>query len=369
MKKFLFLFLTLVSLSLLFSCNHEHTYHDWQVITEPTCTEKGLREGVCSCGEKSSLYIMCIEHTLDEDNICADCGMRVFNLTASEKQRCTAVSFYSNAQVIYNLNEAEKTETIDFHFTLNKIDETMLDAPAFVDIKILDSEQSQTPLFEDTFAIKASDYSSFFFENNTLKKLLATISIPTTDIKTSAYSNGYLTFKIYNEDYFSFDGEVLEIPKGLPECEHEYNEGICSKCARECEHKFVDDYCEICEVVDPDKINFILPEASAENPIIQTFTDGNVVGQIAIEELYVYKINKTAFGIYIKAKIITPDDGKNYSTSLGYKLYDTENQVIVQSGVLSNEISSCGEYFLIRGTFSSLTPAMTYELKLLQRIV
>lgn len=31
---------------------HTHNFGEWEVVTEPTCTQEGLRERVCACGEK-----------------------------------------------------------------------------------------------------------------------------------------------------------------------------------------------------------------------------------------------------------------------------------------------------------------------------
>ena len=45
---------------------HTHRFGDWKVVAEPTCTEEGLRERVCTCGEKESEEIEALGHTPGE---------------------------------------------------------------------------------------------------------------------------------------------------------------------------------------------------------------------------------------------------------------------------------------------------------------
>ena len=56
---------------------HTHSFGDWKVVAEPTCTEEGLRERVCTCGEKESEEIAVIDHTpgeaIKENEVAATC--------------------------------------------------------------------------------------------------------------------------------------------------------------------------------------------------------------------------------------------------------------------------------------------------------
>ena len=45
---------------------HTHAYSSWVVVDEPTCTEEGLRERTCSCGEKETEAIAALGHTAGE---------------------------------------------------------------------------------------------------------------------------------------------------------------------------------------------------------------------------------------------------------------------------------------------------------------
>ena len=96
MKKFLAL--TLVVLALVFalaSCGgdeqvtttttttttqppvHIHNYAEWEIIQEPTCTEKGVKVRYCSCGEKQSEVVLALGHTpadsVEENRVEATC--------------------------------------------------------------------------------------------------------------------------------------------------------------------------------------------------------------------------------------------------------------------------------------------------------
>ena len=56
---------------------HTHSFGEWEVVAEPTCTEEGLRERVCACGEKESEEIAALGHTagetVKENEVAATC--------------------------------------------------------------------------------------------------------------------------------------------------------------------------------------------------------------------------------------------------------------------------------------------------------
>ena len=67
---------------------HVHAFGQWTVVTEATCTENGLQERVCECGEKESEVVEAKGHTFGEwtttveptcadgerQRVCSDCG-------------------------------------------------------------------------------------------------------------------------------------------------------------------------------------------------------------------------------------------------------------------------------------------------------
>ncbi len=67
---------------------HVHAFGQWTVVTEATCTEDGLKERVCECGEKESEVVEAKGHTFGEwtttveptcadgekKRVCSDCG-------------------------------------------------------------------------------------------------------------------------------------------------------------------------------------------------------------------------------------------------------------------------------------------------------
>lgn len=63
---------------------HEHSYGEWVTISNPTCTEEGLRERTCTCGDKESETISPLghdEYTYSEK----DEGCHIINVTACNR--------------------------------------------------------------------------------------------------------------------------------------------------------------------------------------------------------------------------------------------------------------------------------------------
>ena len=83
---------------------HTHTYSSWVVVDEPTCTEEGLRERTCTCGEKETETLEALGHTPGE-------AVREKEVAAT----CTTAGSYE--EVVYcTVCEAElsrKTVTVD----------------------------------------------------------------------------------------------------------------------------------------------------------------------------------------------------------------------------------------------------------------
>ena len=63
MKKILSFLLILSFVLILVGCEHTHAYGEWVVVKEATELEEGLKERVCSCGEKETETIEKLEHT------------------------------------------------------------------------------------------------------------------------------------------------------------------------------------------------------------------------------------------------------------------------------------------------------------------
>ena len=59
---------------------HVHAFGEWKVVTEATCTENGLKERTCECGEKGHTYgewTTTVEPTCadgEKERVCSDCG-------------------------------------------------------------------------------------------------------------------------------------------------------------------------------------------------------------------------------------------------------------------------------------------------------
>ena len=57
---------------------HEHSYGEWTIVDEPTCTEAGVEERVCDCGEKETHPVDALGHKYDNkyDDECNVCGYK-----------------------------------------------------------------------------------------------------------------------------------------------------------------------------------------------------------------------------------------------------------------------------------------------------
>ncbi len=74
MKKVLVFLIVTVALLSITSCNliHTHSFGEWSVTKNPTCTEDGVKTRYCDCGEKNSDVIPAIGHNYVEGE-CAKC--------------------------------------------------------------------------------------------------------------------------------------------------------------------------------------------------------------------------------------------------------------------------------------------------------
>ena len=75
MKKVLVFLIVTVALLGITSCNliHTHSFGEWSVTKNPTCTEDGVKTRYCDCGEKNSDVLPAINHNY-VDGECANCG-------------------------------------------------------------------------------------------------------------------------------------------------------------------------------------------------------------------------------------------------------------------------------------------------------
>ena len=68
-KTTLLMFLMMVAvITVVFSSckKHTHEYGEWSVLKEATCTEEGVKERLCSCGEKETSVIQSGAHAYGE---------------------------------------------------------------------------------------------------------------------------------------------------------------------------------------------------------------------------------------------------------------------------------------------------------------
>ena len=79
---------------------HKHSYGEWTIVDDPTCTEAGLEERTCECGEKETHHVDALGHTevvdapvaatctstgLTEGKHCSTCGTIIVSQSDVEK--------------------------------------------------------------------------------------------------------------------------------------------------------------------------------------------------------------------------------------------------------------------------------------------
>ena len=66
MKRLLLVFVFILTAFTLFSCGHEHSFGEWETVTDSTCTSEGVKKRVCECGETESASVEKKNHTVCE---------------------------------------------------------------------------------------------------------------------------------------------------------------------------------------------------------------------------------------------------------------------------------------------------------------
>ena len=72
---FAFALVLVISAGILSGCakQHTHSFNEWHTVKEATCTEEGLEEQECACGEKNSRPVAAKGHKYG-NGVCLDCG-------------------------------------------------------------------------------------------------------------------------------------------------------------------------------------------------------------------------------------------------------------------------------------------------------
>ena len=70
---------------------HTHVYGEWQMIKNPTCTEKGEKKRTCSCGQEEKELIAALGHEEVTDNAVAATCTQKGKTEGKHCSRCNAV--------------------------------------------------------------------------------------------------------------------------------------------------------------------------------------------------------------------------------------------------------------------------------------
>lgn len=99
-----FTYMIMLLLTVLVSCGHEHEWSEWKTLKDASCTEKGVRERVCECGEVESQELPLLDHRegswiIDVNATCTKEG--------SKHQVCSVCNTNLKTEVISALGHAE----------------------------------------------------------------------------------------------------------------------------------------------------------------------------------------------------------------------------------------------------------------------
>lgn len=92
MKKLTLLILTFFVFTILLSgCNHTHKFGEWIIVKKATCTEEGVQERLCTCGEKQMQTIPATGHMFDnwtttKEATCTEDGAKERLCACGEKE-------------------------------------------------------------------------------------------------------------------------------------------------------------------------------------------------------------------------------------------------------------------------------------------
>ena len=89
--KCMFISILVTTSILLCACGHEHAFGEWTTVKEASCTEDGLKERVCKCGEKETEVIPKTGHTFGEwttakEASCTEDGLKERVCKCGEKE-------------------------------------------------------------------------------------------------------------------------------------------------------------------------------------------------------------------------------------------------------------------------------------------
>ncbi len=190
MKKVLLIIAVMITAALLAACasgepkqsEHTHEFGAWEAVKEPTCTEAGAKERICSCGEKEQEELPAAGHKFGEWEIAEEATVAAEGL----QERTCSVCGEKEQEVIPQ--KEVKLETEDFK--LNAI---------YIDESFDENGQSLLYLFY-TLAPKTKNLTASQLLVN-LNANNANVYKPVTEKAYIPYFTAYY-YSSYNEDVF-----------------------------------------------------------------------------------------------------------------------------------------------------------------------
>lgn len=261
----------------------DHQYNEGEIISEPTCVTEGSKSMICLiCNDKKTVAIPALGHNLDANGVCLRCGVRTLIMTDSQKAK---------AEEVYEMRHTLYEYSSEAQISINFKDKSgyYVEAPAFVEVTIIDKVGNV--VYQKVLLKEASKNA---------------VTVPYSEIINSQTSTGTLSFRVYNEGYFSFDTISKSVEK------------------------------------IPYTVDIELPELPQ---IINYSGYSGIYCSCKITEIS-YKVSNDDVTFYFSGEKLYDKEGNNYSRAceVGWKLYDSDGYVL-KSGTMFSEKLTVGEKF------------------------
>lgn len=179
MKKALSLILALVLCLSLCACGHTHEFGEWTTVKEATCTEDGLKERSCPCGEKESEAIAATGHQFGEwttvkeatymedglnERVC-QCGEKEEEAIPHKTALLSCPCFDINGIYIDESKEEKGLSTVYLFYTLTA-EETNLTATQLLIDVVVNNTNTYNPIMKKDYIPYYTEYYYSAYNEN-----------------------------------------------------------------------------------------------------------------------------------------------------------------------------------------------------------
>lgn len=93
---------------------HTHCYSSWEILTQPTCTDSGTLERVCTCGHTEQTTVPALDHAYDDGKVISEPTCTERGLTSYTCKLCGEVKMTITDKVSHMLSNYYIIDT-DYH--------------------------------------------------------------------------------------------------------------------------------------------------------------------------------------------------------------------------------------------------------------